>query len=184
MRYSVQIGQIPHVLTIEPGDDHQWRVMLDEQPLTIDLAQMRPGWLSVIIGQQSFEIYLRRLPIESEHPDTLPFEAIIDGALHPITLIDERRRALSGSAGGGRASAETNIKAPMPGLVAQVLVAPGDTVEAGQRAVVLEAMKMQNDLSAPRAGIVRAVKVEQGQAVNQGQVLVVIGDPTAPPPET
>jgi biotin carboxyl carrier protein len=64
----------------------------------------------------------------------------------------------------------------MPGLVANVLVAVGDTVERGQTVVVLEAMKMENDLVAPRAGVIHAILVARGQAVIQDTRLVVIGD--------
>ena len=67
----------------------------------------------------------------------------------------------------------------MPGLVVQIPVAVGDTVEAGQTVIVLEAMKMENDLTAPRAGIVKAVHVTKGQTVNQDAVLAIVGDADA-----
>jgi biotin carboxyl carrier protein len=76
----------------------------------------------------------------------------------------------------GPKAAERVVKAPMPGLVVRVLVAPGDAVEAGQGVVVLEAMKMENELKAPAAGTVTAVHAQPGAAVGKGALLLEIGD--------
>ncbi|HEX8298827.1 MAG TPA: biotin/lipoyl-containing protein [Rubricoccaceae bacterium] len=70
------------------------------------------------------------------------------------------------------ASAEREVRAPMPGLVLRVLAAPGEAVEAGQGLVVLEAMKMENELKAPAAGVVAAVHAAPGAAVSKGDLLV------------
>ena len=72
------------------------------------------------------------------------------------------------------ASAEREVRAPMPGLVLRVLVAPGEAVEAGQGVVVLEAMKMENELKAPARGVVAAVHAAPGAAVAKGELLVEI----------
>jgi len=181
MRYSVMIGGKQHSLTVEQDDRHRWHITLDDVPLMVDAAQLAPdipgdsGHLSLIVGDRSYDVSVRSLAGESM-ADSQSFEALIDGKPHVVELVDERRRALSGAA-RGKVGGEVTIKAPMPGLVVNVLVAPGDTVAHGQRVVVLEAMKMQNDLTTPRAGVVRAVKTEMGQAVSQGQPLVIIGDP-------
>jgi biotin carboxyl carrier protein len=175
MRYSVMIGGRQHSLTVEQDDRHRWHITLDDTPLTVDAAQLEAGHLSLIVGDRSYDVSVRPLAGEST-ADSQSYEALIAGEPHVVELVDERRRALSGVA-KGKGSGEATIKAPMPGLVVNVLVVPGDTVAHGQRVVVLEAMKMQNDLTSPRAGVVRAVKTETGQAVSQGQPLVVIGDP-------
>ncbi len=182
MRYSVTIGGAPHTLTVERDQHHRWRITLDDTPIEVDSAQVSAGRLSLIIGGQSYEAFVRALPAESDAGDTQAFDVLIGGAPHTVELVDERRRALAGMARGRRAAGEAVVKAPMPGLVTQVLVATGDAVEHNQRVAVLEAMKMQNDLVAPRAGVVRAVKVEAGQAVAQQQPIVVIGDPEGAPP--
>ncbi|HEV7128158.1 MAG TPA: biotin/lipoyl-containing protein, partial [Ktedonobacterales bacterium] len=103
-------------------------------------------------------------------------EVTLDGRPYVVRLEDERTRALAGLAGAANESGEATVTAPMPGLVANVLVAVGDTVERGQTVVVLEAMKMENDLVAPRAGVIHAILVARGQAVIQDTRLVVIGD--------
>lgn len=74
----------------------------------------------------------------------------------------------------GDTGAEREIKAPMPGLVLRILVAPGDAVQAGQGVAVLEAMKMENELTAPAAGTVAQVHADAGDAVAKGQVLIEI----------
>jgi len=67
-----------------------------------------------------------------------------------------------------------NVTAPLPGVILDIRVSPGDQVEAGQVVAVLEAMKMENDIAAPVAGSVKEVRVTKGQAVALGEVLVVI----------
>ena len=74
----------------------------------------------------------------------------------------------------GAVTTQREVRAPMPGLVLQVLVAPGDTVEEGQGLVVLEAMKMENELRAPAAGAVAAVHVAPGAAVGKSELLMEI----------
>ena len=76
----------------------------------------------------------------------------------------------------GDSAADREIRAPMPGLVLRVLVAPGDTVEAGQGVAVLEAMKMENELKAPADGTVEAVHAEPGAAVGKNDLLIQLGE--------
>ena len=76
------------------------------------------------------------------------------------------------SAGGG--TGETAIKSPMPGVVIDVAVKVGETVEAGQTLIVVESMKMHNEFKAPRAGTVRAVRVESGSKVAQNTILLTL----------
>jgi len=87
--------------------------------------------------------------------------------------VRDRRRWNRQSRGGAHAGAQ-DIKAPMPGKVVRVLVAAGDAVEAGQGIVVVEAMKMQNELKAPRAGTVMGLAAKAGATVTAGEVLATI----------
>ena len=90
-----------------------------------------------------------------------------------LEVMDERTRYVRSLAGAGKTHQAGGIlKAPMPGLVVKVLVEPGQTVVPGQSLVVLEAMKMENELKAPSAALVGAVSVRAGQAVEKGQALV------------
>ena len=87
-------------------------------------------------------------------------------------VVDARRaRVVVAERGGGDAAAVI-VRAPIPGRVVKVLVKAGDAVKAGQTLVVLEAMKMENELRAPRAGTVTEVRAAEGTAVEAGQELV------------
>ena len=100
----------------------------------------------------------------------------VDGWRYDVEALDERRRAIRDlTAAAAGASGPAPLVAPMPGLVVRVNVAEGDTVAAGQGLVVMEAMKMENELRAPAAGTVTRVLATPGSAVEKGAVLVELG---------
>ena len=97
----------------------------------------------------------------------------VQGARHRVDVVDERTRAIRSMTGQGAAArGPAPIKAPMPGLITRVEVAAGDTVLAGQGVIVIEAMKMENELRVDADAIVEQVLVAPGQAVEKGAVLV------------
>jgi biotin carboxyl carrier protein len=97
----------------------------------------------------------------------------LDGERYEAVVVDERTRAIQAMTGQGQGpKGPKPVVAPMPGLVVRVAVSPGDRVEAGQSVVIMEAMKMENDLKAEGAGVVERVAAEPGQAVEKGAVLV------------
>ncbi|MCC2672653.1 MAG: biotin carboxyl carrier protein [Armatimonadetes bacterium] len=97
-------------------------------------------------------------------------------------VVDERTRHIrSLTAGSTVGRGPTTLRAPMPGLVVRVLVEVGQEVAAGTGVVVLEAMKMENELKAPASGVVGAVKVGPGEPVEKGQVLVELRDRATSP---
>jgi biotin carboxyl carrier protein len=101
------------------------------------------------------------------------FEVTLAGQSHDITITDPKRlRRGQSAAGHDHGSAE--IVSPMPGKVVRVLVEPGARVEAGAGIVVVEAMKMQNEMKSPKAGVVVSINAEAGATVNAGDVLAVI----------
>lgn len=102
----------------------------------------------------------------------------LDGFRLEVEALDERTRAIRQLAGSAaKPAGPTSLAAPMPGLVVRVLVQSGDRVQAGQGVVVIEAMKMENELRASTAGVVRAVTVKAGSAVEKGAVLVEFEPP-------
>jgi pyruvate carboxylase subunit B len=106
------------------------------------------------------------------------WELHVEGARHRVEVVDERTRAIRSMTGqGAAAKGPAPIRAPMPGLVTRVDVAAGDTVRAGQGVVVIEAMKMENELRADADAVVENVLVEAGQAVEKGAVLVQLRAP-------
>ena len=95
-----------------------------------------------------------------------------------VEALDERRRAIRDMAGTGAAiTGPSPLVAPMPGLVVRISVEVGDQVQPGQPLVVMEAMKMENELRSTSAGVVRAVRVQPGAVVEKGAILVELGDP-------
>lgn len=97
----------------------------------------------------------------------------LDGERYAMEVLDERTRAIREMTGQGvEATGPKPVRAPMPGLVVRVQVAPGDAVAPGQSVVIIEAMKMENDLKAESGGRVARVAVEEGQPVEKGTVLV------------
>jgi acetyl/propionyl-CoA carboxylase alpha subunit len=97
----------------------------------------------------------------------------VDGFRFGGEALDERTRAIRDiTAESSKSAGPASLVAPMPGLIVRVNVSPGDAVQAGQGLVVMEAMKMENELRAPAAGTVKTVMVEPGKAVEKGTVLV------------
>ena len=91
-----------------------------------------------------------------------------------VDAVDERTRAIREMTGGGEAEAEKVVVAPMPGMVVKIEVEVGQAVKAGQGVVIVEAMKMENELKAPADGVVAKVLVQERQTVDKGATLIVL----------
>ena len=199
MRYTATVGD--RELTIDVQDNgHVRAVSLNGRPLTVDCACRRRAAARRPAGRllRRIEYPADRTALERAYAPSGSQEAGDCGRCRPghrgfleihgrpyiVGVRDERSRALASLAGGAHVAGDATIRAPMPGLVASVLAAEGAAVERGQTVVVLEAMKMENDLTAPRAGIVKAVHVTKGQTVGQNDVLAVMVIPWAWLPRT
>ena len=107
--------------------------------------------------------------------DTAPRWAIAIGAERlTADVVDERTRAIREMTGASAAPAEQTIIAPMPGLVVRIEVEVGQRVKPGQGVVIVEAMKMENELKAMTEGVVAEIRVQPGQTVEKGAVLLVM----------
>ncbi len=161
----------------------EWRIRIDEgthgQQVTVDdgpseavdfvRAQGRALY-SLLLDGQSHEL---RIAPDGEQPGT--WQVSIDHMQMAVGVQTERERRLRRVNVQSQAhSGELLVKAPMPGLVREVAIGVGAAVQAGQRLVVLEAMKMENDIGAPRGGTVKAIRVAPGDTVEQGRPLVVL----------
>lgn len=193
MRYVATIGDQAYTVGLRENG-HQREVTLGDKSLQVDWRPVggealpadpsecgQAGHYSLLVGERSFDVYVQPMAADDDDGASRVFEVYVRGRVHRVRLTDERTRALASLAGGAHASGDANIRAPMPGLVSHVLVEEGTEVQRGQAVVVLEAMKMENDLTAPRAGIVKSLRVAKGQAVNQGDLLAVVGDPAGSP---
>jgi biotin carboxyl carrier protein len=183
-------GRQHDVELVENG--HQRQVTLDSRSLSIDWRLVgrdasaaatlsddpTADVYSLVSGIHSYVAYARRLDEHSlDEQSGRRIEVMVHGQPYVVEVQDARAQALASLAGGTHASGEASIRAPMPGLVSNVFVSLGDEVQRGQTIVVLEAMKMENDLTTPRAGRVRTLRVTKGQTVSQDDVLATICDP-------
>jgi biotin carboxyl carrier protein len=146
----------------------RYRVSIDGRMRLVDARPAGQGRLSLIFPDEdgrSFDVAIARASTTDLHIH-LP-----EGAVAAIVNGRRSRREGPSEATG---TGEQRIVAPMPGRVVRVLVAAGDEVRARQPLVVVEAMKMENELSAPRAGRVKDVQVRDGMSVDAGRLLVVV----------
>jgi biotin carboxyl carrier protein len=148
----------------------KWQILVDGHSVEIDprhlesVREVEPGVYSVLLEGRSFEVRAMRA--------TDGFDVHSGGRRFPVEVRDPRdaSRHSKTALGSGR----QNISTPMPGKVVRLLVREGDAVEACQGLVVVEAMKMQNEMKASRAGRVAEVRVSDGDTVAAGDTLVVL----------
>ena len=129
-----------------------------------DVAEVAPNVYSVLLDGQSYEARVEQTP------DGLA--VVVNDTRFPVEIRDPRR--WSARSGGRAGDGVQNLLAPMPGKVVRVLARPGDAVAAGQGVLVVEAMKMQNEMKAVRAGRVLSIAVQEGATVKAGEVLARI----------
>jgi len=170
---------------VDTGEEGQQTVKLEDVAHAIDWQQIAPlaadskgvvsegGRYSLLIEGKSYEVFARRIT-KADQKDSETYEIYIAGQRFEVNVEDERTKLLAGLARSNATTGEANVQAPMPGLVIGVPMEQGAKVEAGQTVVVLEAMKMENDLSSPIAGTIKEIHVNKGQTVDQGEVLVVV----------
>jgi biotin carboxyl carrier protein len=165
MKFSLEIDGQTRQVEIEPADlPGQWRIQVDGHEVEADAHLLRPGVLSLLIAGQS-----HRVVLDMEHYEPalhLGAKRIPDRVDDPRSLRSRRRH--------GRADGPVTLKASMPGRIVRLLVAKGDTVLAHQGILVIEAMKMQNEIKSPREGRVTELRVSPGDTVASGDTLAII----------
>jgi biotin carboxyl carrier protein len=162
MRYVTTIGDREFIVEI----DGNHNVILDGKTFEVDFDSIgdQPVY-SMLIDGQSFEAYVYAA-------DNI-WQVLLLGRFYPAQVEDERERRLRLAAGSTVSeSAEFYLKAPMPGLVIDLPVEEGQQVEKGDVLVILESMKMQNELKSPRPGMVARLDVKIGESVEQSQTLL------------
>ena len=163
MKYIVDVTGERHQVALEGG-----RATFGERDLPVNIEPGDGSPARVVrIGDAVHRVVVRRGDRRGR------YTLWIDGFRHEVDALDERTRAiqdLAAAASGPRGPAP--LVAPMPGLIVRVNVAPGQQVAAGTGLIVMEAMKMENELRATSAGTVKAVHAAPGQAVEKGALLV------------
>ena len=164
MRYLTSIGEKTFKIDINRENE----LVLDDVPQELDLRPIDDaGLYSMLIANKSYEALVEEADGE--------YRVLINGVLYNVQVSDERAKRLAEAAGAfASTSGEMQMKSPMPGLIVAGPIAEGDVVKKGQVVLILESMKMENELKAARDGTISAIKVQPRQAVEQGQVLLTI----------
>src|SRR4051812_39982435 len=147
-----------------PLADGKFRIVLDGAERMVDARVVRPGTWSLVIDGRSFVVDL--------DPRRAGIAASVGASEAMLQVEDALHRRLAAAAGTRAVARGESLRAPIAGKVVKVLVAVGDQVAAGTAVIVLEAMKMENELIAERGGTVAQITKSAGQAVDTGDLLI------------
>jgi len=164
MVYEVIVDGKPYRLELEkagPG----WKCGLDGHDVNVDAVLTRRDVISLLVDGRAYEIKREQTPTD--------LHMWVGPTRFGVELRDPRSlRSRKGGAGDDQGPKK--LLAPMPGRVVRILVAEKSAVEAGQGIVIVEAMKMQNEIKSPKKGIVQKLQATAGAAVNAGDVLAIV----------
>jgi biotin carboxyl carrier protein len=167
MKFEVQIAGRNRVVELRTDNSpSRWHVFIDNSRIEADVIEVAPNALSILLNGKSYEV---RITPQANGTLTLQTgsEEFTAEVLDPRAWRGRRHGYIE-------AEGRQQITAPMPGKVIRVLVKPSDKVKAGQGILVVEAMKMQNEVRSPKTGSVERLLAQEGQPVNAGQVLAWI----------
>ncbi|HET7619625.1 MAG TPA: biotin/lipoyl-containing protein [Vicinamibacterales bacterium] len=171
MTFEIDLGGRTRLVAVErAGAPGRFRVTLDGVTRVVDAQRFGAYGVSMLFGDDHDATTAVQIAPTALRGEML---AHLGGRAVPVSVNASRTRRSGGDAAGA-AHGDHTVVAPMPGRVVRVLVAPGDEVAARQGLVVVEAMKMENELRSPRPGRVKDVLVAAGTSVEAGRVLVVV----------
>jgi len=169
MKLEITLGTQAHSIEIprlDPTSSRQnLECIIDGKIVAADAAEIGPGLYSILLNGRSIEVHIGKFGEG--------LRVTIGGKEYSATVRDPRKWQRNHT-GGSTAEGRQNLLAPMPGRVVRVLAKVGDVVQAGQGIVVVEAMKMQNEVRSARDGKLDRLLVSVGQAVNAGDTIAVI----------
>jgi biotin carboxyl carrier protein len=164
MKLEAQIDDTTHQLDVRV-DGGKVLAKVDDREYELEANEVEPGVYLVKNNGRVYEISV------SETGGTQ--EVIVRNSKFAVTIIDPKR--LRGSrADHAHSGGQAEIRTAMPGKVVRILASIGQSIEKGSSVVVVEAMKMQNEMKSPIDGVVKEIRVEEGSTVNAGELLVVI----------
>jgi biotin carboxyl carrier protein len=165
MKLNVDVDGTNHVFETRANGATTEYTLDGGTPGSASIEEVRPGVFSVLLGTRSFTVNVA--------PRDDAYEVVSsDGRAHTMAISDARDRGGSGDTAGAKGPA--TIRAHMPGKIIKLLVEVGVEVEAGQGLIVVEAMKMQNEVKAPKNGVVMKVLIAAGATVAAGETLIVL----------
>jgi biotin carboxyl carrier protein len=166
MAFIAKLGEQSYTVEIEEIGKSLYRVAVDGNEFLVDGKKTGRTNYSLIVDNRSFEIEVDNAEDE--------YRVLVDGRNYHVSLVDERRVRMGGGQSDLQLQGRQKVSVPMPGKVIAVLVSEGDGVERGQGLVIVEAMKMENEVRSPIAGEVKEIKVKPGDAVEGGAVLLIV----------
>jgi biotin carboxyl carrier protein len=169
MKYTAILNDKERELEITRLDQHKYRVIVDGEEHEVDARDCGPDLLSVLIDNVSHDI--------SYSNDDTAFQLNFRNPYFNIEVLDERRMRMRRVRSELELSGPEVIKTSMPGKVVKILVEPGREVEPGSGVIIIEAMKMENEIRCRNGGIIKEVHVEVGQTVEGGITLIEIEPP-------
>ena len=176
MRYYAMVGSTERLVVITARGS-SYRIAIHPGPaesreeppriLEVDAVHLQAGSLSLLANGRS-----GRCDVETDAEGR--FRVLLGDEVHAFELLDDRKHRMHKAGGKFSLEGPQRIDAPMPGKIVRVLVKEGDAVEDGQGLIVVEAMKMENELRSPKAGVVRELHAQEGQPVEAGAKLAVV----------
>lgn len=164
MMYEIVIDGKPHKVELSREGD-RWVCRVDGENVEANAVVTRPDVLSIMIGGTAYEVKRERTAND--------VHLWVKNSRFAVDVRDPRSlRSRKGR--GGATEGPQKIAAPMPGKIVRILAPAGTTVAVGQGIIVVEAMKMQNEMKSPKAGVVKQVLVAEGATVNAGDVMAII----------
>ncbi len=167
MNYAVseKHGETLRIGLREVGEGH-YEIQIEGRTIQVDAARSGPTVYSIIEDGRQFEVML-------DEKGAHGFDVLVSGRLFHLESQDERSQLLAASTAGG-SSGPQRVEAEMAGKVVKVAAAVGESVGSGQGVVVVEAMKMENEISSPIEGEISEIGVAEGQTVEPGDLLFVV----------
>jgi biotin carboxyl carrier protein len=165
VKLKIQIGSRIREVDIR-RDGRRLIGTLDGRPVEADAVEVSPGVYSILMDDAAIEVLVETA--------AAGLTVVVGGRRLPVRVEDPRQWQGRRS-GGVEAEGRQQVVAPMPGKVVRVLVQQGEKIEAGRGVVVVEAMKMQNEIRSPKTGTVERLSVMEGQSVSAGDVVAIVG---------
>ena len=169
MKLKAQRSGVDHDVTLSLRDNFA-AAEVDGRSYDLEVRELAHGEYLLVRGSN---LYKCRVEQKRDSSTGESFEVVLRGHSYFLSLIDPKRLR-SGQSSAAHHTGAAEIVSPMPGKVVRVLVTAGANVEAGAGIIVVEAMKMQNEMKAPKAGVVLSINAAEGATVNAGDVLAVV----------
>jgi len=168
VKLAIELGDKQHAVELVRVGE-LLRCNLDGRALEADAVEVAPGVYSILMGGESLEVR-----VQSRAQEGVNGLRVVVGSREFSADVRDPRQWRRRRGAAAEAEGRQQVLAPMPGKIIRVLVKAGDSIEMKQGLVVVEAMKMQNEIRSPKSGVVERIMVTEGQAVNTGEVLAVI----------